>query len=371
MNKIIFIDKLRAIATIMVMCWHLGVMFWFSYEDVMVLCQQEPSGGVMHLLPDFFSKIVALVVGLKFDFGMFGVAIFFLITGFIIPFSVKSANNFRMKVKFILKRILRIWPVYAIGFLIVFSVLIANGAEYDLKSYLIQASLMRDWFWVESLDGISWTLEVQLKFYIIIFVLLLLNKLHNPKMISILTVFMMGFSVCFYSICNDLLLINIKLYQWGSVLAMAFLYIIFMFLGFVLYEYDSKTWDRKTCLLVTQILLVCWIICIVVGDSKLLLSKFLINYGGAFILFINFYIFKNDMNETKVLSFVSKYSFSIYILHGVLGYIILDKLCRFGISAIISLPLVISFIIFISVVFYYFVEKRIGIISKKILDGKY
>ena len=50
-----------------------------------------------------------------------------------------------------------------------------------IREYAIQATTLRDWFWIPTVDGIGWTLEVQLKMYIVRF---LLSRVRQFSMLT-------------------------------------------------------------------------------------------------------------------------------------------------------------------------------------------
>ncbi len=97
---------------------------------------------------------------------MMGVALFFLISGFLL---MNSFNN-RTWSKFILTRIIRIYPVYAVCLAITCIILYCSAFinsipfKVNISTYLINASLTRLWFWSPGIDGVVWTLEIEMFF---------------------------------------------------------------------------------------------------------------------------------------------------------------------------------------------------------------
>lgn len=53
---LIFINNLRAVATVMVFLWHLGVLFWFSNETVSSLCHIDILSNINECTPLYISK---------------------------------------------------------------------------------------------------------------------------------------------------------------------------------------------------------------------------------------------------------------------------------------------------------------------------
>lgn len=371
--KILFIHYLRGVATCIIIICHLGVMFWFGNEGISSMFGLEPVNGAIERLPDIYVSAVRLSEKIGLNFGPFGVAIFFLISGYIIPYSIKKeGGSTKEKCVFLLKRILRIWPTYVCAFSIVFIAMFCYAKShgrafaYSLKDYLIQASLLRDWFWVPMMDGISWTLEVELKFYVVVFGLLLFNKLYHRK--SIIGLGMTFFSFLFHTYRNVILGYNVRLYQVLSVLGdSSFLYITFMFLGLVFYNFDSGRWNWKESLITGQVLLGCFFIIMMNSTNEVLLKTYAINYLGALLLFTDFYLLRNQLRESKFLNFVADKSYAIFLLHGGGGYILLSLLCEWGINAMLALVITVGVVFAVAALFNRYVEKGIGYLTNKII----
>lgn len=76
----------------MVLLWHLGNIFWFNNAAVSNLCHIDIISNISDMIPKWYSDINDALNRLNLDFGIFGVSIFFLISGFIVPFSVNRAK---------------------------------------------------------------------------------------------------------------------------------------------------------------------------------------------------------------------------------------------------------------------------------------
>lgn len=92
-NKLAFIDNLRALATMFVLMWHFGFVFWYRNAAVADLCHIDERANIVQTVPKIYDDIANTFFKLNLDFGMMGVAIFFLISGFIIPYSVRNMGG--------------------------------------------------------------------------------------------------------------------------------------------------------------------------------------------------------------------------------------------------------------------------------------
>lgn len=115
-----------------------------------------------------------------FSMGWVGVDIFFVISGFVIALSAEG----RSVRSFIQSRILRLYPVIVIATIIAFLVSVAY-AEEKLSALLIlglkQLLLVPKGPW---LDGVFWTLIVEIAFYSAIALIIFLKSYHRIEWIA-------------------------------------------------------------------------------------------------------------------------------------------------------------------------------------------
>src|SRR5258708_30322456 len=106
--------------------------------------------------------------GLPYFWGHFGVVLFFLISGFVIPFSVSSLS----RSGFVAARIFRIWPTYLVGLAIAVICIASNSALSNIAFPYSSIQLLTSALIVprcptltRSIDGIIWTLDIDIFFY--------------------------------------------------------------------------------------------------------------------------------------------------------------------------------------------------------------
>ncbi len=106
-------------------------------------------------------------------FGFLGVPLFFMISGFVILW---TAFN-RTPGQFVLARLCRLYPSYWVCVLITSAVLGMAGGAPSWRQIVANLTMFHHLFGYESVDEVYWTLFVELKFYGLIFVLLLFKQL--------------------------------------------------------------------------------------------------------------------------------------------------------------------------------------------------
>jgi len=129
------------------------------------------------------SGAVASYLGFD-NIGGFGVCIFFVISGFIISYSIPESIQRLDNLQFLRRRIYRLFPMYLLAFSI-FAVLylhsaIMHGQEVDFPLLLGNALLLPSFTNntdYRMLDGPAWTLVYEMFFYYIFFVFIsILNR---------------------------------------------------------------------------------------------------------------------------------------------------------------------------------------------------
>jgi peptidoglycan/LPS O-acetylase OafA/YrhL len=107
------------------------------------------------------------------QFGFLGVPLFFMISGFVILW---TAFN-RSPGEFVLARLCRLYPSYWVCVLITSGVLALSEGAPPWQQVLTNLTMFHHLFGWDSIDEVYWTLFIELKFYGLVFVLLLLRQL--------------------------------------------------------------------------------------------------------------------------------------------------------------------------------------------------
>jgi peptidoglycan/LPS O-acetylase OafA/YrhL len=113
-------------------------------------------------------------------FGWVGVQIFFIVSGFVIASSASGASPG----SFFQNRFLRLMPAAWVCATITLVALIASGVPFNMdlaERYLRSLSLWFSGTWV---DGVYWTLAIEIMFYALVFGLLVWRKFHRLNMLA-------------------------------------------------------------------------------------------------------------------------------------------------------------------------------------------
>lgn len=165
-----FIDALRGIAALWVVLYHTG--------------PDERLTELTNLLPDW-------LVVVTFKWGGLGVAIFFVLSGFVIAHSLREAKiDLAFFRRFTLRRFTRLSPPYYIAIVVAlgfaFMASSAKGEPFEpmgepmsFQRLLAHLFYVQGIFGLENIDDIYWTLCLEVQFYLVFCVLLALAQWLN------------------------------------------------------------------------------------------------------------------------------------------------------------------------------------------------
>lgn len=161
------IDALRGVAVLLVL--------WQHAAEKLVNLDSIAAHGT--LLADAASAV---------DFGRIGVICFFMISGFVVPSSFGSGPA---PVRFFLiRRFFRLYPAYWLSlFACVALAMWLGNMPWSKATVLINATMLQQFFNVAHVQGLYWTLTLELVFYALCVMLFLRKKLSDMRFLSQLT----------------------------------------------------------------------------------------------------------------------------------------------------------------------------------------
>ncbi|MGL5164576.1 MAG: acyltransferase family protein [Afipia sp.] len=306
-QKVQFANMLRGVAAFIVVISHYLGMFWFFRSDVSTLTG-------LPVLPDRLAPpgiTYLFTLPAPIDLGPLGVAIFFLISGFVIPFSFERQS----RLQYALARILRIWPTYAVGFLSsVFVLYLANryfgtSLPFSLGTALSQSILGLRYFFGEfAVDPVVWTLEVEIKFYALAF---LIGPLLGRA------------SVMCFAVPAIIWLLALNQFLSPSLYAVS-PYLMFMFVGTALnFRFRGKLGPLSTTTTVLALM---------IGASSILpaghLYHWSTNCGAALVIFVASMLSTHHFKVSRITTFFANISYPFYVVHSFIGYAVMTILIQ-------------------------------------------
>lgn len=325
-ERIVFAHELRGIASVSVLFGHYFGTFFALQPDIAHLLGVPPLSQLPRLIwpLSLFAEYPILA-------GQFGVGVFFIISGFVIPFSIE--NNDRLQ--FVVRRMFRIYPVYIVGFLIaVLSIWALDGffeAPFPYSMAHIAAHfgvLTRGLFSFTRIDGISWTLEIELCFYLVVACVgsrtAYLSRREYLVIATLLAVI---------SACCMLGLVGSSNGFIGIQIGVSLLLVVGL-------SYHSFFKGRIEIADFTTIQV--YISALIIGLFHLarpntINDEWMLGYLLAMVMFAMAYRFRKNFPRWRFLSHLSDISYPLYVVHALFGYVVIYAIIRTGASVYVAL----------------------------------
>ena len=315
--RLAFANQLRGLAVLSVLVSHLIGVFWLSQDFLQLATLAPAQGGPL-------PGIVTAITVEWFQPGPFGVGLFFLISGLVVPISLEK----HAAPSFLAARALRIYPTYVVALAIeLFALLAASSVwkrplPYDYWTILANALLIQDLAGRPSVDLVNWTLTVEVRFYVV--VALLAPWIRAGRLAA---VFIPAVACC--TLAAMISQGALGLVENPSLLhavsgALPFLCVILTGVPFnfhVRQKLCTAGLFSSVAAMAGLVVFAWWFS--VLRDQ---FSHVLINYAYALALFAIAYAARRFVLANRVLDGLAAISYPLYLVHALLGYLVMKSL---------------------------------------------
>lgn len=288
----------------------------------------------------FYSKEVYFRQGY---IGFWGVDIFFILSGFLILMSILKNGNVKRGGDFFKARMWRIYPTFFLCACItlVCGLVINPDKKGLVVSFLNSFVMYEDLYNMAPLSSIYWTLMIEVKFYVLVSIILLIihfGKKSNHEKLFSKYIYLFLYSWILLSIAN--------LYIWNNaILEKIFVtnYAAHFTAGILLFLMHRSRKAEQ----IPLVILCGWLIYdSMVGKVYYCQSFSDIQVNTIFVLFMTLLIigsiyslsqYEYNGRLTSIIVFLGKISFPFYLLHADLGFFIRTVLYHYGVVAILNL----------------------------------
>ena len=314
-NKRLYeLDGLRGIAALIVVFYH----YFYHYNHVY---------GHTFSVPEWISA------------GYYGVHLFFMISGFVIFWTLSRSKR---PMDFVWSRFSRLYPVFWAAVTLTFlTVLIFGlpGREVRTLHFLANLSMIHQYINVKHVDSVYWTLTLELAFYFWMLMLFTFDQLKNIEKWLILWV-TTSIVFTYFKLGSDIDHRIIKFFLLD--------YVQFFSAGVCFF----KIWESKQNQL-TYFVLALTIFSLFVHYT----NETAILLGLYFILFFLAISGKFKLLSVRPLVFLGTISYSLYLIHQNIGYIIIRSFYNQDYSPYFGILAAILFSFLLATFLTFFVEK--------------
>ncbi|MCJ8293085.1 MAG: acyltransferase [Colwellia sp.] len=305
------LDALRGLAAIAVVLFH----YFYRYNEIY---------SHENLLIDWA------------QWGEHGVQLFFIISGFVIYWTL---NRVAQPMDFIVSRFSRLYPVFWAALLLTFlTVLIFGlpGREVTVWEAIVNLIMVHEYLRIPHVDGVYWTLTVEITFYFYVFILYFFKQLKHVEvwlLPAIIVGVLKGVGV---DVPNELSKILIADHM------------AFFVAGICFYKIQYEVFSKLT-----------------VGILIFSLTSSIAIFSGTlFVFFVAMYLvfYLAISSRLKFLTFrpflfFGSISYAWYLVHQNIGYIIINGFYNNGLPPILGVGVAVITSIFLAYLLTILVEK--------------
>jgi peptidoglycan/LPS O-acetylase OafA/YrhL len=290
-NRLEELDALRGIAAFAVVVFH-----YLTYYDQVY---HHPGGAPF-----------------QFPFGKYGVQLFFMISGFVIFMTISKT---RKSMDFVVSRFSRLYPAYWAAIVLTTITLLfwplSDQVALGPFALLVNMTMLETWTNVPYVDGVYWTLSVELLFYVFMFTLFRAGQLRHVLWFGCAWLALCAANAVLTHSSGDLP------FQWLR--KTVFGYGNYFLAGIVFYKIKNGQSTRIHHLILAACLATGWLIDWHSG-------------WPATIFFAMFYLFtygKLGFIAVQPFVFLGAISYPLYLIHQVIGNIVLSRCyaCHLGV----------------------------------------
>ncbi|CNF37719.1 acyltransferase family protein [Yersinia frederiksenii] len=300
-----------------------------------------------------------------FNLGQFGVVIFFILSGMVIPYSL--GNSKQAIKKFITSRFFRLYPAYWLSVLFaVLSAILFTDTLPEIKTIAFNLTMIQSLFNVPDLFGVYWTLIIELIFYALCVLLFVSKLLHNIFCSLIISVAM-------------LLVASIAAYtRWQLEMKIPVavpLAMSLMFFGVLWREAtinDNKRALNYSVVWICSFIVMLPVICFLAYSKNFGFSENPIAYWATYTSALLFFLLFTSIIKiiSRYLVFMGTISYSLYLLHQFFLELISSNTSIGSGFNLVYFCFYITIVIVASTISYFTIEKPSVKFCRNILNGQ-
>lgn len=280
----------------------------------------------------------AFPVGSLVTVGRLGVPLFFVISGFVIYWTLNRTPH---ALDFAVARFSRLYPAYWAAVVVTYAAVLVcglPGREVTAVEAMINLSMLQEFLFVEHVDGVYWTLTIELVFYFWILVLFLSRLLRRLEPIALGWI---AAAMVFLLVEQDgpicKALERILLLRYGNL----------FFAGVMFYRIWAGQQGR-TSYAVLALSAACNFLAYPWHEALIVCG-----FYGIFALLI---FGRLRVLDNRALVFLGAISYPLYLIHQNIGYVVIKNGYRLGFPPVVSIAAATCIAVALAWLLHRFVE---------------
>lgn len=277
----------------------------------------------------------------RFPLGHYGVQLFFIISGFVIFMTLEKT---RKGMDFVASRFSRLYPAYWAAVLLTCAVVSLAGLPGKQVSFdvaLVNLSMLQTFAQVPSVDGVYWTLAVELCFYAIMFGLFKARLLQHIESVAVVWLALM--------ISVGVAERNLGLSIPGPVKTCLILGFANLFIAGIMFY---KIMKGEGAALQYAILVLCLI-------AQRFTSDWRATFIATFFFLVFFAVIRGWLRfiAGRPLIYLGTLTYTLYLTHQNIGYVIIRALNKLSLNPNLSVMIAIAISLSLASAITFLVEK--------------
>jgi peptidoglycan/LPS O-acetylase OafA/YrhL len=311
-----------------------------------------------------------LLEGAGIDLGQIGVAMFYLTSGFVIPYSLKRGGP----VSFAIRRFFRIYPVFWLSLItLVLLLLIENaiaGTTFPFPRGLLplNAVLLQPYFGHHTVDGVNITLAIEEFFYVSAAVLALRGWITRPHSL----IWLAGGLA---AVSGAVALLQSALHRnVGALHGLAFITssVVFILIGVIFHLFYNNR-DRRLALAGAGIYIL-FLASVLMGPTTEPYAIFqvqtIVSNTIALALFWGACILGPRLPYSRLIDWLADISYPLYLFHSITGYIVLSAVIQITHSYVLALVVALAVVLAVAAAVQKWIEAPSMALGKRLAQRR-
>ena len=296
------------------------------------------------------------------------VALFFLVSGFVIPYSLERTSLGG----FVVRRFFRLYPtlwlvqVFLLGLLAFQAWRHGFSFPYDATAIRSNALLVNPYLGYPFIETVCWTLVVEELFYAICALCAWRDALDKPLTLVLAGVALTGLALAGAQItpANGMPRWQMASYWLGRNAT----FVVFIFIGVVLHYLHRGTWRPRVGLPLILCLLGLFVMCCTLGTLGQSEEGTIYIRAGllALAMFVPLQMTERWLPYSRWVDRLAEISYPLYLVHATLGYILIREVYLATASLYLGFAVAFAVALVLAALLHRFVERPANALGKRL-----